>query len=69
VTFFGEIATMGTILIALTYLVANLALPVFYHRYERERFSTANTCCYRCWEPRRSAIRSLARQARTARAV
>jgi amino acid transporter len=40
VTFFGEIATMGTILIALTYLVANLALPVYYHRHERERFST-----------------------------
>ncbi|HSO97870.1 MAG TPA: APC family permease [Solirubrobacteraceae bacterium] len=39
VTFFGEIATMGTILIALTYLVANLALPVYYHRYERGRFS------------------------------
>src|ERR1700691_1237992 len=28
VVFFGEIATLGTILIALTYLVANLALPV-----------------------------------------
>ena len=39
VTFFGEVATMGTILIALTYLVANLALPVYYRRYERERFS------------------------------
>ncbi|MBV9415198.1 MAG: APC family permease [Solirubrobacterales bacterium] len=39
VKFFGEIATMGTILIALTYLVANLALPVYYRRYERERFS------------------------------
>ncbi|MBV8997886.1 MAG: APC family permease [Solirubrobacterales bacterium] len=39
VKFFGEIATMGTILIALTYLVANLALPVYYRRHERERFS------------------------------
>jgi amino acid transporter len=39
VTFFGEIATLGTILIALTYLVANLALPVYYHRFERQRFS------------------------------
>jgi len=39
VTFFGEVATMGTILIALSYLVANLALPVYYHRYERERLS------------------------------
>jgi amino acid transporter len=39
VTFFGEIATLGTILIALTYLVANLALPVYYHRHERASFS------------------------------
>jgi amino acid transporter len=39
VTFFGEIATLGTILIAFTYLVANLALPVYYRRFERERFS------------------------------
>jgi amino acid transporter len=40
VTFFGEIATLGTILIALTYLAANLALPVYYHRRERQSFST-----------------------------
>ncbi len=39
VTFFGEIATLGTILIALTYLAANLALPVYYHRHERQSFS------------------------------
>lgn len=39
VTFSGEIATMGTSLIALTYLVANLALPVYYRRHELERFS------------------------------
>jgi len=39
VTFFGEIATMGTILIALTYLVANLALPVYFRRFHRDRFS------------------------------
>jgi hypothetical protein len=39
VTFFGEIATLGTILIAFTYLVANLALPVYYHRHERPSFS------------------------------
>lgn len=39
VTFFGEIATMGTILIALTYLAANLALPVYYRRHERPSFS------------------------------
>jgi amino acid transporter len=41
VTFFGEIATMGTILIALTYLAANLALPVYYRRHERPSFSVA----------------------------
>jgi amino acid transporter len=40
VTFFGEIATLGTILIALTYLAANIALPVYYHRYEKASFST-----------------------------
>jgi amino acid transporter len=40
VTFFGEIATLGTILIALTYLAANLALPVYYRRFERESFSS-----------------------------
>jgi amino acid transporter len=28
----------GTILIALTYLVANLALPVYFRRFHRERF-------------------------------
>ena len=39
VTFFGEIATLGTILIALTYLVSNIALPVYYRRYHRESFS------------------------------
>jgi amino acid transporter len=35
VVFFGESATMGTILIALTYLVANLALPVYWRRHHR----------------------------------
>ncbi len=39
VTFFGEIATLGTILIALTYLVSNLALPVYYRRYLPQQFS------------------------------
>jgi amino acid transporter len=39
VMFFGEIATLGTILIALTYLVANLALPVYFRRFHPERFS------------------------------
>jgi len=39
VIFFGEIATLGTILVALTYLVANLALPVYFRRFHPERFS------------------------------
>ncbi len=39
VTFFGEIATLGTILIALIYLVSNIALPVYYRRYHPDRFS------------------------------
>jgi amino acid transporter len=38
VTFFGEIATLGTILIALTYLVANVALPVYFRRFHSDRF-------------------------------
>jgi amino acid transporter len=39
VVFFGEIATLGTILVAFTYLVANLALPVYFRRFHRERFN------------------------------
>lgn len=39
VTFFGEIATLGTILIALTYLVSNIALPVYYRRHHPDQFS------------------------------
>jgi amino acid transporter len=39
VVFFGEIATLGTILIAFTYLLANLALPVYFRRFHPERFS------------------------------
>jgi amino acid transporter len=39
VVFFGEIATLGTILVALTYLVANLALPVYFRRFHPDRFS------------------------------
>ncbi len=39
VTFFGEIATLGTILIALTYLVSNIALPIYYRREHPDRFS------------------------------
>jgi hypothetical protein len=39
VTFFGEIATLGKILIAFTYLGANLALPVYFRRFEPAKFS------------------------------
>lgn len=39
VTFFGDIATLGTILVALTYLVSNLALPVYYRRNHPDQFS------------------------------
>lgn len=39
VTYFGEIGTMGTILVIVTYLVANLALPVYFRRYHPELFS------------------------------
>jgi len=37
VVFFGEIATLGTILVALTYLAANLALPVYWRRYHPDQ--------------------------------
>jgi amino acid transporter len=39
IVFFGEIATLGTILVALTYLVSNIALPVYYRRNHPEQFS------------------------------
>ncbi len=39
VTFFGEIATLGTILIALTYLVSNIALPFYYRKNHPDQFS------------------------------
>jgi hypothetical protein len=39
VTFFGEIATLGTILVTLIYLVSNIALPVYYRRNHPDRFS------------------------------
>lgn len=39
VTFFGDIATLGTILIALIYLVSNIALPVYYLRHHRDTFN------------------------------
>jgi amino acid transporter len=37
-TFFGEAATLGTILVSVVYLVTNLALPVHYWRVHREQF-------------------------------
>jgi amino acid transporter len=39
VTFFGEIATLGTILVTLIYLVSNIALPVYYRRNHPDQFS------------------------------
>lgn len=39
VTFFGEAATLGTIPITVVWLVANLALPLYYWRNHRDRFS------------------------------
>jgi amino acid transporter len=35
----GEIGTMGTILVIVTYLVANPALPVYYRKYHPEMFN------------------------------
>lgn len=39
VTFFGDIATLGAILVSVVYLVSNIALPVYYLRNHREQFS------------------------------
>jgi amino acid transporter len=39
VVFFGEIATLGTILVAFIYLVANLALPFYWRRFHADAFS------------------------------
>jgi amino acid transporter len=39
VNFFAESSTMGTILVLLVYLAANLALPVYYRRYRPQEFS------------------------------
>ncbi len=38
VVFFGQIATLGTILVALVYLVSNLALPFYYRRHHPDEF-------------------------------
>lgn len=40
VVFFGEIATLGTILIVVVYLVANVALPFYYRRFHPDEFGT-----------------------------
>ncbi len=58
VLFFGEIGTMGTILVAVTYLVANLALPVYFRRHHADLFHPSSTCCCRCSARSRSGIRS-----------
>ena len=39
VVFLGEVATLGTILVAFTYLAANLALPVYWRKFHPDRFS------------------------------
>jgi amino acid transporter len=39
VTFFGESATLGTILVVVTWLVANLALPFYYRKNHPGEFS------------------------------
>lgn len=39
VVYFGESGTLGTILVMLTYLVVNLALPLFMWRHHRENFN------------------------------
>jgi amino acid transporter len=39
ITFFAEAATLGTILIVVTWLVANLALPIYYWTNHRDRFN------------------------------
>ena len=39
ITFFAESSTMGTILVLVVYLLANLALPFYYRRYRPREFS------------------------------
>ena len=39
ITFFAESSTMGTILVLVVYLLANLALPFYYRRYRPHEFS------------------------------
>jgi len=39
VLYFGEIGTMGTILVIVTYLMTNLALPVYFRRHHPDLFN------------------------------
>lgn len=39
VTLFGDTGTLGTIPVAVTYLITNLALPVYMYRYHRSEFN------------------------------
>jgi amino acid transporter len=39
VVFFGEIGTMGTILVIVTYLMTNLALPIYFRRHHPDLFN------------------------------
>ena len=39
VTLFGDTGTLGTIPVVVTYLLTNLALPIYMYRYHREDFS------------------------------
>ncbi|MGO8685089.1 MAG: amino acid permease [Thermoleophilia bacterium] len=41
VTLFAEASTLGTIMVVVVYFVANLALPVYYHRHRPDEFSFA----------------------------
>lgn len=44
--------------LALSYLVANLALPVYYHRFEEISSRSSNISCFHSSGRQRSAIRS-----------
>ena len=39
IAFFAESSTMGTILVLVVYLLANLALPFYYRKFRPEEFS------------------------------
>lgn len=60
VTFFGEIATMGTILIALTYLAAKPRAADLLPAMRARAPPPSSTCCCPCWcrGDRVSAVRA-----------